>query len=198
MQIVPLINRYNPAGSTGHVHAATTKPVFVTTKSHVNLVVAETDSWEQIAAKTWEQLDAVESYVKNAFLGFEVPYVDKTGAERRYLPDFICRVRTPGGEHFNLIVEITGFAKDKAEKRWFVNNRWLPAVNGQREKLGLLPWHFVEVTDIERIKNQIAAQIEVIGHRIDDQAERRDWQSLQEESLRRIWDNPHDDVWDTV
>jgi type III restriction enzyme len=185
-QVVPLINRYNPAGSTGHVHAATAKPVFATTKSHINLVVADTDSWEQIAAKTLEQLDAVESYVKNAFLGFEVPYVDKAGAERRYLPDFICRV------------EITGFARDKAEKRWFVHNRWLPAVNGQRETLGLLPWHFVEVTDIERIKNQLTAAIERIGAAVDEAADRQLWASAQEESLRRIWDNEYDAQWDAL
>ena len=194
-QVVPLINRYNPAGTTGHVHAATAKPVFATTKSHVNLVVADTDSWEQIAAKTLEQLDAVESYVKNAFLGFEVPYVDKTGAERRYLPDFICRVRTPGGEHFNLIVEITGFAKDKAEKRWFVNERWLPAVNGQREKLGWLPWHFVEVTDIERIKNQLGAEIDRLSAAVDEAADLALFRAAQMSSLAKIWDNEHDEIW---
>ena len=197
-QVVPLINRYNPAGSSGHVHAATIKPVFKTTKSHVNLVVADTDSWEQIAAKTFEQMDAVESYVKNAFLGFEVPYVDKTGAERRYLPDFICRVRTPGGEHFNLIVEITGFAKDKAEKRWFVQNRWLPAVNGQREKLGLLTWHFVEVTDIERIKNQLTTQIELLAAAVDDAADLEVLRQAQHSALNAIWDNEHDEVWNDV
>lgn len=194
-QVLPLINRYNPAGTSGHVHAATVKPVFKTTKSHVNLVVADTDSWEQIAAKTFEQMDAVESYVKNAFLGFEVPYVDKTGAERRYLPDFICRVRTPGGEHFNLIVEITGFAKDKAEKRWFVQNRWLPAVNGQRERLGLLPWYFVEVTDIERIKNQLTAEVEAICEQVDDRASVLQLMAAQQGALARIWDNEEDEIW---
>ncbi len=194
-RILPLINRYNPAGSTGHVHAATTKPVFKTTKSHVNLVVADTDSWEQIAAKTFEQMAAVESYVKNAFLGFEVPYVDKSGVERRYLPDFICRLRTPGGEHCNLIVEITGFARDKAEKRWFVQNRWLPAVNGQRERLGLLPWHFVEVTDIERIKNQLTAAIDTICEQVDERAAVVQLMAAQQPALARIWDNEEDEIW---
>ena len=197
-QIVPLLNRYNPSGSTRHVHAATTKPVFATKKSHVNLVVADTDSWEQIAAKTFEQIDAVRSYVKNAFLGFEVPYVDKTGTERRYLPDFLCRVQTPGGEDFNLIVEVTGFAKDKAEKRYFIQQRWLPAVNKQREQLGMLPWHFVEVTDIERIKNQLVAEIERISALVDDQADQQFWMAAQDESLRKVWDNEHDNIWDTL
>jgi type III restriction enzyme len=177
--IVPLLNRYNPSSGTGHVHASTAKPVFPTKKSHVNLVVADTDSWEQIAAKTFEQLPAVESYVKNAFLGFEVPYVDKSGAERRYQPDFLLRVKTPGDERFNLIVEITGFAKDKAEKRWFMQQRWLPAVNAQREQLGLLPWHFIEVTEIERIKEQLEGGIEGMAAEVDAAVARSAWGAIK-------------------
>jgi type III restriction enzyme len=165
--IIPLLNRYNPEGSSSYVRASTAKPVYPTKKSHVNLVVADTDSWEQIAAKTFEQIDAVQSYVKNAFLGFEVPYVDKQGTERKYLPDFLCRVKTPDGELFNLIVEITGFAKDKELKRYFMEQRWLPAVNAQRGQTGGLPWHFVEITDIERIKNDLTAAIKRIGAEID-------------------------------
>ena len=194
--IVPMLNRYNPRGSTAHVHASTSKPVFATSKSHVNLVVADTDSWEQIAAKTFEQLSAVESYVKNAFLGFEIPYVDKAGAERRYQPDFLLRVRTPGEECFNLIVEITGFAKEKVEKRWFVHNRWLPAVNAQRESLGLLPWHFIEVTEIERIREQLLAAIERIAAEVDESADLAAWRQAQWQSLRKVWDNVYDARWD--
>ncbi len=165
--IVPLLNHHNPRGSTAHVHGSTSKPVFDTTKSHVNRVVADTDSWEQIAAKTLEQNSAVEAYVKNAFLGFDVPYVDAAGAERRYQPDFIVRLRTPGGQRFNLIVEITGFAKDKAEKRYFMRERWLPAVNSHRETLATLAWHFIEVTEIERVKEQLQAEIERIAAEVD-------------------------------
>ena len=170
--IVPLLNHHNPRGSTAHVHGSTSRPVFKTTKSHVNRVVADTDSWEQKAAKTLEQNSAVEAYVKNAFLGFDVPYVDAAGAERRYQPDFIVRLRTPGGQRFNLIVEITGFAKDKAEKRYFMRERWLPAVNSHRETLATLPWHFVEVTEIERVKEQLQAEIERISAEVDARAPR--------------------------
>ena len=165
--IVPLLNHHNPRGSTAHVHGSTSKPVFNTTKSHVNRVVADTDSWEQIAAKTLEQNSAVEAYVKNAFLGFDVPYVDAAGAERRYQPDFIVRVRTPGGQRFNLVVEITGFARDKAEKRYFMRERWLPAVNSHRDALATLAWHFIEVTEIERVKEQLEAEIERIAAEVD-------------------------------
>ena len=62
----------------------------------------------------------------------------------------------------------------------------------------MLPWHFVEVTDIERIKNQLTAEIERIAAVVDDEAERRDWQALQQHALQRIWDNPHDEVWDNL
>lgn len=193
--IIPLLNRYNPQGTSAHVRASTAKPVYPTKKSHVNLVVADTDSWEQIAAKTFEQMDAVQSYVKNAFLGFEVPYVDKQGTERKYLPDFLCRIKTPDGELFNLIVEITGFAKDKELKRYFMQQRWLPAVNAQREKLGGLPWHFCEITDIERIKNDLTAAIERIGAEVDDAAERQFWMRAQSSSLGTVWGEDDDQLF---
>jgi len=193
--IIPLLNRYNPRGTSAHVRASTARPVYATKKSHVNLVVADTDSWEQIAAKTFEQIDAVQSYVKNAFLGFEVPYVDKQGTERKYLPDFLCRIQTPEGERFNLIVEITGFAKDKELKRYFMQQRWLPAVNGQRQKLGGLPWHFVEITDIERIKNDLTIAIERISAEVDLEAERAFWMHAQSSSLETVWGDDDDQLF---
>ena len=191
-RIIPLINRHNPEGSTRHVHGATSRDVFPTKKSHVNLVVADTETWEQIAAKTLEKLPQIESYVKNAFLGFEIPYVDKQGAERRYMPDFIARVKTPDGERFNLIIEITGFAKDKAEKRYFTTQRWLPAVNAERGKLGLSPWYFIEVTDIEHIKKQLTEAIEWIAREVDEAAERRIWMGVQASTVDSVW-GPDDD-----
>ena len=169
--IVPLLNHHNPRGSTAHVHGSTTKNIFETTKSPVNVVVADTDSWEQIAAKTFEQHPLVLSYVKNAFLGFEVPYVDKTGAERRYRPDFLLRMQTPGGVQFNLVVEVTGFEFDKAEKRYFMRERWLPAVNAHRDDLCTQAWHFMEVTDIDRVKEQLEVEIERLAAEADRAAE---------------------------
>jgi type III restriction enzyme len=165
--ILPLLNHHNPRGSTAHVSGSTTKPVFNTTKSHVNRVVADTDSWEQIAAKTFEQHPRVESYVKNAFLGFEVPYVDASGTERRYLPDFILRVCTAQGRRIHLVVEVTGLARDKAEKRYFMRERWLPAVNAHLELLQTEPWHFFEVTEIERVKEQLQGEIDRLSTALD-------------------------------
>ena len=58
-RITGIPNYYNPEGSTAYVFGATTKEVYPTEKSHVNFVVADTDSWEQIAAKTMEQMPQV-------------------------------------------------------------------------------------------------------------------------------------------
>jgi type III restriction enzyme len=165
-RVLPILNHYNPEGSTAHVFGHTAKKTFPTKKSHVNLVVADTDAWEQIAAKTLEKLPAVESYVKNAFLGFAIPYVSE-GKQRNYLPDYLVRIRTPKLRRANLLLEITGFNQDKALKRWTVRERWLPAVNNARKRLGLAPWYFEEIEDIDNIKPALEKAIQRIVEEVD-------------------------------
>ena len=59
-----------------------------------------------------------------------------------------------------MIIEITGMNRDKAEKKWFVENRWLPAVNALKEKYNYPEWHFIEIAnDIRNIKNQLTDKI---------------------------------------
>ena len=54
----------------------------------------------------------------------------------------------------NPVFEITDSNKEKAEKKWFVENRWLPAVNAFKEKYEYPEWHFIEIAnDIRNIKN---------------------------------------------
>ncbi len=165
-RILPILNHYNPQGSTAHVFGHTAKKTYPTKKSHVNLVVADTDTWEQIAAKTLEKLRAVESYVKNAFLGFAVPYV-KDGKERNYQPDYLVRIVTPKLRRAQLILEITGFNTDKEIKRWYVRERWLPSVNNVREKLAMPKWYFEEVTDIDNVKPALEKAIADIVVEVD-------------------------------
>ncbi len=124
--IRPIINFYNPTGSTKYVKDRTSKEIYDVKKSHVNAVVMDS-GWEGIAAKTLEAIPAVECFVKNQFLGFKIPYV-KEGKDRDYLPDFIVKYKKPDGTLFHLILEITGFNKEKAEKKFYVENRWLPAM----------------------------------------------------------------------
>ncbi len=160
--IRPVFNFYNRFGSTKYVGGNTTKAVYETEKSHVNFVV-EDSGWEGIAAKTLEELPEVLSYVKNNFLEFKIPYL-KDGKEHFYYPDFIVRYRNKNGEMKNLIIEITGFNKDKVEKKWYVENRWLPAVNSVREKFEYDEWQFIEIADeIKDIKNQLIDLFEKIA-----------------------------------
>lgn len=158
-KILPVLNYYNPFGSTKYVNGNTTKEVYETVKSHVNYVVADTDAWEQICAKTLEELPQVISYVKNAFLGFTIPYVG-AGKDKLYFPDFIVRCANANGELKNLVIEVTGMNKDKEDKKWYVENRWLPAVNEVRDKYEMEEWHFIEIAnDIRNIKQQLTNKI---------------------------------------
>lgn len=157
----PVFNYYNKFNSTKYVNGNTIKDVYPTKKSHVNYVVMDSD-WEGICAKTLEELETVECYVKNQFLGFAIPYT-KGGKDRQYFTDFIARVRSKDGSIKNLMIEITGMSRDKAEKKWYVENRWIPAVNSFREKYQYPEWHFIEVADdIRNIKNQLIEKIQSI------------------------------------
>lgn len=151
-KIKAILNYYNPTGSTRYVFGATSKEVYPTVKSHVNYVVADTDSWEQIAAKTLEELPQVVRYVKNHFLDFKIPYL--VGAtEHVYIPDFIAVVKAGDGREINLIIEISGMSNDrlghKDFKRKYVTDFWLPAANNL-ETYGV--WDFIEISDIDNIK----------------------------------------------
>lgn len=159
--IRPVFNYYNKFSSTKYVNGNTIKDVYPTKRSHINYVVMDSD-WEGICAKTLEEIDAVESYVKNQFLGFAIPYV-KEGKDRQYFTDFIAKVKSKDGSIKNLMIEITGMSKDKAEKKWFVENRWIPAVNALKDKYEYQEWHFIEIAnDIRNIKNELIEKIDSI------------------------------------
>ena len=161
-RILPILNYYNPKGSSRFVHGQTTRDTYDARHSHVNLVVVDS-GWEGKAAKVLDDLaedGRVSSWVKNAFLDFRIPYTDKEGADRDYLPDFIVRALDAKGHPVNLILEITGMTRDKAEKTWAVENRWLPAVNAIRAKEGWPRWEFLEIAaDIRDARNEILAKI---------------------------------------
>lgn len=158
--IKPVFNYYNKFSSTKYVTGLTSKDVYPTKKSHVNYVVMDSD-WEGICAKTLEEIEEVDSYVKNQFLGFAIPYV-KNGEDKQYFTDFIARIKRKDGSCANLMIEVTGMNKDKAEKKWYVENRWIPAANAVKEKYEYDKWHFIEIAnDIRNIKNEL---IEAIGN----------------------------------
>ena len=106
-------------------------------------------------AQALEEMDEVESYVKNQHLGFTIPYT-LNGEERQYMPDFIVRLRD--SRPLNLVLEVSGEArKDKAAKAMTARNLWVPAVNNHG---GFDRWAFLEITDPWDAKNTIRGQLE--------------------------------------
>jgi type III restriction enzyme len=182
----PILRPYEWVGSTRYVGFDTTRPTYATRadRSHVNYVVADTESWEQKMAQALEDMAEVVCYVKNQNLGFEIPYTID-GDERWYRPDFLVRYRPPSpgpsvipfvptvaqphersesrnlsvgnGELINLIVEVSGEPRrDKAAKVATARNLWVPAVNNDG-RFGR--WAFVEVTDPWDAKKTIRAAV---------------------------------------
>jgi type III restriction enzyme len=157
-RIRPILNYYNPTGSSRFVYGQTTRDTYDTRHSHVNLVVVDS-GWEGKAAKVLDDLaedGKVLAWVKNAFLDFRIPYTDKDGADRDYYPEFIVRFEDASKQPANLIVEVTGMQRDKVEKTWAVQNRWLPAVNAVRAAHNWPRWTFLEIADdIRDARNEI-------------------------------------------
>jgi len=102
------------------VHGLTSREVYPTLASHVNYVVADTESWEQRAAKVMEDLarrGIIQSYVKNAFLGFRIRIKSLPVSPRTM--DLISSFEpwaAPVAEDIRIIVEITGFNQDKQDE----------------------------------------------------------------------------------
>jgi adenine-specific DNA-methyltransferase len=93
--------------------------------SHVNYVVPDTLRWEQSAAYYIDTHRDVDAFVKNAGLGFAIPYLHN-GQMHDYMPDFIIRLKSDPAVH--LILETKGFDPLEEVKREAAE-RWVAAVN---------------------------------------------------------------------
>lgn len=107
-------------GSTSDVDSWTSKELRPVVNSHLNAVVADTRTWEQSAAYYLDTHKYVESFVKNAGLGFAIPYLHN-GEMHDYIPDFIVRVKSE--PPITLILETKGYdpladIKRQAAERW--------------------------------------------------------------------------------
>jgi len=145
--LLPILNAYNPEGSTRHVDFNTSKATLFATradKCHLNYVVYDQD-WEAGLAERLEGMTEVLAYAKNHNLGFDVPY-EFGGETLRYRPDFIVRVDDGGAEPLNLVVEVKGQRDEKdAAKADTLRNLWVPAVNNAG-RFGR--WGFLELNDV--------------------------------------------------
>ena len=103
---LPRVEQGREPGSTMEVDFETRREPYPVVKSHINAVVPDTAKWEQSAAYRLDTHDLVHSFVKNAGLGFAIPYLHN-GEHHEYLPDFI--VRLAGDEERYLILETKGY-----------------------------------------------------------------------------------------
>jgi type III restriction enzyme len=123
---LPILEKNRGEGSTGEVGFWTSREVREVVRSHVNYVVADTKQWEQSATYLIDTHPAVDAFVKNAGLGFAIPYFHN-GQPHDYEPDFI--IRLAGGGRF-LILEIKGHDELDGVKEQAAN-RWVAAVNAE-------------------------------------------------------------------
>ncbi|MEO8007856.1 MAG: hypothetical protein ABI728_04975 [Betaproteobacteria bacterium] len=114
-------------GSTSEVDFWTSRDVREVVRSHVNYVVADTRKWEQSAAYLIDTHPVTAAFVKNAGLGFAIPYLHN-GEGHDYLPDFIVRLR--GESQRSVILETKGFDELEDVKR-AAAERWVDAVNAE-------------------------------------------------------------------
>ena len=131
-------------GSTAEVDFETRREPNPVLKSHVNAVVPDTARWEQSAAYRLDTHEQVHSFVKNAALGFAIPYLHN-GQHHDYLPDFI--VRLAGDEARFLILEIKGYDPLKEVKSQAAE-RWVRAVNADG---GFGVWDYALVSDVGKV-----------------------------------------------
>ncbi len=181
-----IFNYYNPTGATRFVHGQTSKETYATKHSHVNVVVIDS-GWEAQVAKVLDDLadeSRIVSWVKNHFLNFRIPYVDKQGETRDYLPDFIVRVNDAAGIPLRLIIEVTGARRDKPEKIWTVTERWLPAINNLPPARGYGRWDFLELAG----QTQVADFRNIILKWLDAPANAKPRIRASVWSLRREWE----------
>ena len=122
---VPRYEARRRPGSTADVDFQTSKDVREVTRSHVNFVVADTKRWEQSAAYAIDTHPAVVAFVKNAGLGFTIPYLF-AGFTHDYEPDFLICLAS--GQ--TLVLETKGF-DPLAENKRVAAERWAAAVTAE-------------------------------------------------------------------
>lgn len=123
-RLEPVFDRDHPIRATGDMTTwYTAKPCERTDKSHINFCVYDS-TWEASDEYVLDRHPAVEAWVKNDHLGFEVLYVYR-GVVLKYRPDFLIRLAS----REMLVLETKGRDTQQEQvKRRFLNE-WVDAVN---------------------------------------------------------------------
>jgi type III restriction enzyme len=122
---VPRYEQNREPGSTADVSFWTSKDVRDVQNCHLNYAVADTLKWEQTATYYIDSHPATDAFVKNAGLGFAIPYL-QNGQMHDYIPDFIVKLKTNPPVH--LVLETKGY-DEKEEIKVAAARRWVAAVN---------------------------------------------------------------------
>ncbi len=149
----PVFDRDHPIHSTGEMRTwYTGKPCERTKRSHINVCVYDS-AWEASDAYVLDHSKAVQAWVKNDHLGFEILYIYR-GVVRKYRPDFLIRLKT--GEMMVLETKGEEDEQDRVKHRYL--DDWVKAVNAHG---GFGRWHWAvagrpgEIRD--RLKLALAA-----------------------------------------
>ena len=145
---LPRVESGRGPGSTMDVDFETRREPYPVVKSHVSAVVPDTAKWEQNAAYHLDTHPLVHSFVKNAGLGFAIPYLHN-GEHHEYFPDFIVRV--DGGEEHYLILETKGY-DELADVKMQAAERWVRAVNVVG---GFGVWNYDLVYDMSKVGDAV-------------------------------------------
>ena len=146
---VPYYETNRGPGTTAEVDLWTSRDVREVVHSHVNYVIADTQRWEQSAAYVIDTHQDVVAFVKNAGLGFAMPYLHN-GQPHDYVPDFLIRLKQEGSVH--LILETKGY-DPLTEVKAQAAQRWVAAVNADGSYGS---WHYA----VARKPEEVATCIE--------------------------------------
>jgi len=123
---------------TADINFFTSRPVIEAARTHLNLLVNDTQNWEQSLAYQLDHHPAIRSFVKNDGLRFVIPYLHYD-TQREYIPDFVARLECPPEEY--LIAELKGADWDNlSEVKAQAAHRWCAAINATG-RYGL--WHYL-------------------------------------------------------
>ena len=122
----PVFDREQPIRSTGLMPPwYTGKPCEPAAKCHISHCVYDS-TWEASEAFELDHNDAVDAWVKNDHLGFEIIYIHN-GIVRKFRPDFLIRL-TNGTI---LVLEVKGRDTQQDETKRRFLDEWVKAVNEQ-------------------------------------------------------------------
>jgi len=148
--LLPILNRYQPIGTTAYVDFTTKRNVHSTIHSHVNAVVLDS-AWEQTAAFYLEQqTDHVVCYARNDRPFLLIPY-EYEGAQHHYEPDYLVSLKNGR----TLLLEMKGEEDDRDRQKHQAARRWVTAVNHWGRLGG---WDFLVCRDPQLLPKLLAGR----------------------------------------